>query len=150
MNFARVGLVGAAHLRWPDMEVQLEDPAQEVKRLRRCISDLMSLLALPAIWRGSEPLQIVQTLLDVLLRMLNLDFAYARLSDAFSVMPVEILRIAEDSKINLPAQEVRNMLGDPLAAYAQGSLPQIRNQLAVEGIAIVPAQLGVQDRKSVV
>src|ERR1700675_4026115 len=73
VNFGSVGLVGAAHLRWPDMEVQLEDPAQEIKRLKRCINDLMS-LALPAIWRGSEPSQIVQTLLDVLLRMLNLDF----------------------------------------------------------------------------
>jgi thioredoxin reductase (NADPH) len=132
------------------MEVQLEDPAQEIKRLRRCINDLTSLLALPAIWRGSEPSQIVQTLLDVLLRMLSLDFAYARLSDAFGVMPVEILRVAEDSKINLSAQEVRNMLGDSLAAYAQGSLPQIQNQFAVEGIAIVPAQLGVHGEIGVI
>jgi len=132
------------------MEVQLEDPAQEIKRLQRCINDLTSLLALPGIWRGSEPSQIVQTLLDVLLRMLTLDFAYARLSDAFGVVPVEILRVAEDSKINLSAQEVRNMLGDPLAAYAQGSLPQIGNQLAVEGIAIVPAQLGVHGEIGVI
>ena len=132
------------------MEVQLEDPAQEIKRLQRCINDLTSLLALPAIWRGSEPSRIVQTLLDVLLRMLTLDFAYARSSDAFGVTPVEILRVAEDSKIKLSAQEVRNMLGDPLAAYAQASLPQIRNQLAVEGIAIVPAQLGVHGEIGVV
>jgi len=132
------------------MEEQLEDPAQEIKRLRRCINDLTSLLALPAIWRGSEPSQIVQTLLDVLLRMLSLDFAYAQLSDAFGVMPVEILRVAEDSKINMSAQEVRKMLGDPGAAYAQGSLPQIRNQLAVEGIAIVPAQLGVHGEIGVI
>jgi thioredoxin reductase (NADPH) len=132
------------------MEVQLEDPAQEIKRLQRCINDLTSLLALPAIWRSSDPSQIVQTLLDVLLRMLSLDFAYARLSDAFGVMPVEILRVAEDSKINLSAQEVRKMLGDPLAAYAQGSLPQIRNQLAAEGIAIAPAQLGVHGEIGVI
>src|ERR1700729_1825069 len=148
--FAIVGLGGAAHLRWPDMEAQLEDPAQEIKRLRRCINDLTSLLALPAIWRGSEPSQIVQTLLDVLLRMLSLAFAYARLSDAFGAIPVEILRVAEDSKMNLPAQEARNMLGDPRAADAQGFLPQIRSQLAVEGIAIVPAQLGVHGEIGVI
>src|ERR1700722_13298072 len=71
-NFASVGLVEVAHLRSPDMEVQIEDPAQEIKRLQRCINDLMSLIALPAIWRGSEPSQLVQTLLDVLLRMLSL------------------------------------------------------------------------------
>jgi thioredoxin reductase (NADPH) len=132
------------------MEVQLEDPAQEIKRLRRCINDLTSLLALPAIWRGSEPSQIVQTLLDVLFRMLRLDFAYARLSDAFGVMPVEILRVAEDSKIHLSVEEVRDMLGDPLSAYAQGPLPKIRNQLAIEGIAIVPAQLGVHGEIGVI
>src|ERR1700734_680145 len=122
------------------MEVQPEDPTQEIKRLRRSINDLTSLLALPAIWRGSEPSQIVQSLLDVLFHMLSLDFAYARLSDAFGAIPVEILRVAEDS--SLSAQEVRDMLGDPLAAYAQGSLPQIRNQLVVEGIAISSVQLG--------
>jgi hypothetical protein len=95
------------------MEVQLEDPVQEIERLQRCISDLMSLLVLPAIWRGTEPSQIVQTLLDVLLRMLSLDFAYARLSDAFGAMPVEILRVAEDSKINLSAQKVQQYARRP-------------------------------------
>ena len=74
------------------MEAQIEDPAQEIKRLQRCINDLVSLQALPAIWRGSEPSQIVQTLLDVLLRMLSLDFAFARLSDAFGAAPLELLR----------------------------------------------------------
>jgi hypothetical protein len=49
------------------MEAQIEDPALEIKRLQRCMNDLVSLLALPAIWRGSGPSQIVQTLLDVLL-----------------------------------------------------------------------------------
>jgi len=132
------------------MEVPLEDPAHEIKRLRRCINDLVSLLALPAIWRGTDPSQIVEMLLDVLLRMLNLDFAFARLSGAFGATPVEVLRLSEDSKINLSAQQVRNMLGDPLAAYAQGSLPQIRNQLAAEGIAIAPAQLGVHGEIGVI
>src|SRR5580698_11372110 len=50
-SFMIAGLVVAVHLRWPDMEVRLEDPAQEIKRLQRCINDLTSLIALPAIWR---------------------------------------------------------------------------------------------------
>jgi PAS domain S-box-containing protein len=126
------------------MKEQLEDPAQEIKRLQRCINDLVSLLALPAIWRGDEPSQIVQTVLDVLLRMLSLHFAYARLNDAFSAMPVEILRVAESSKINLPVQELRNLLGHSFAADTQGSRPQIRNRLGVEDISIFPVPLGVQ------
>ena len=39
----------------------------EVKRLQSCINDLISVLALPAIWSGREPSQILGTLLDVLL-----------------------------------------------------------------------------------
>ena len=144
MNFANAGLIGALHPRRPDVEEQAQDPAQEAKRLQCCINDLVGVLALPAIWRGSEPSQIVQTLLDVLLRMLGLEFAYARLNDAFDAMPVEVLRVAECSKINLPPQELRNILGHSLAADAQGSLRQIRSQLGVEEISIFPVPLGIQ------
>ncbi|MGA8270395.1 MAG: PAS domain S-box protein, partial [Candidatus Sulfotelmatobacter sp.] len=144
MNFGSVGLVGATHPRPPDMHAQVEDPAQEIKRLQRCISDLVSVLALPAIWRGSEPSQIVQTLLDVLLRMLSLDFAYARLNEAFAAMPVEIVRVTEYSKINLSAQELGNIFGEPFASHAQGSLLQLRDRLGVDDISILPVPLGIQ------
>jgi len=125
------------------MEEQVQDPAQEAKRLQCCINDLVGVLALPAIWRGNEPSQIVQILLDVLLRMLDLEFAYARLNDAFDAMPVEILRVADYRKIDLPPQELRNILGDSLAADAQSSL-QIRNRLGVEEISIFLVPLGLQ------
>ena len=42
------------------MAVQPESPAEEIKRLRRCINDLVSVLALPATWTGSEPSRIVE------------------------------------------------------------------------------------------
>jgi len=132
------------------MQVQVEDSGQEIKRLQRCMNDLVSLLALPAIWCGSEPLQIVQTLLDVLLNMLGLDFAYGRLSESFAATPVEILRAAEHSKINLPAQELRNMLGHALATYTQESLAQIQSRLGLDNISIFPALLGVQGEIGVI
>ena len=126
------------------MEEQVEDPAREVKRLQRCINDLVGVLALPAIWRGSKPSQIIQTLLDALLRMLSLEFAYARLNDAFDAMSVEILRVAECCKIDLSPQELRNILGHSLAVGAPGSLPQVRNRLGVEKISVFPVPLGIQ------
>lgn len=49
-----------------------ELPVNEIKRLQRCNNDLVSILALPAIWTGGEPSQIVHTLLDALLGMLGL------------------------------------------------------------------------------
>jgi hypothetical protein len=63
------------------MQVQLEHPADEIKRLQRCITDLVSLLALPAMWSGSKPSNIVHTLLDSVLRMLDLDFVYVSLTN---------------------------------------------------------------------
>jgi PAS domain S-box-containing protein len=66
----------------------------EIKRLQSCINDLISVLALPAIWSGSESSQILGTLLDVLLTMLRLDFAYARLSDASEAPAIELVRLS--------------------------------------------------------
>ena len=63
------------------MEAETQRTADEVKHLKACLNDLISVVALPAIWRGGEPPEIVSTLLDVLLGMLGLDFVYARLRD---------------------------------------------------------------------
>ena len=37
------------------MEVQRETQGEQIKRLQRCINDLVSVLALPAMWSGGEP-----------------------------------------------------------------------------------------------
>src|SRR5580704_13537650 len=84
-------------------DLQSEDLAEEIKRLQRCINDLVSLLALPAMWSGSEPSQIIQTLLDALLRMLQLDFVYVRLKNTggrapMEGAPVEVVRFAESRR----------------------------------------------------
>ena len=60
------------------MHQQPTDSAAEVKRLRRCMNDLVSIFALPAVWSDGEPARILQTFLDALLVMLDLDFLYAR------------------------------------------------------------------------
>jgi PAS domain S-box-containing protein len=67
----------------------------EIKRLQSCINDLISVLALPAIWTGSESSYILGTLLDVLVTMLRLDFAYARLSEKSDGLPIELVRVGD-------------------------------------------------------
>jgi hypothetical protein len=74
----------------------MEHAEDEVKRLEGCINDLASVVALPAIWSGREPASIVTTLLDALLGMARLDFAYARLSAAGGEARIEIVRPARD------------------------------------------------------
>jgi PAS domain S-box-containing protein len=123
------------------MEEQVEDAALKAKHLQRCINDLVGVVSLSAVWRGSEPSQIVQTLLDALLRMMGLEFAYARLNDVFGAMPMEIIRVAEYSKINLYPQELLKALGDAFAG--DGSLPQIRDRLGAGEISIFRAPLGI-------
>jgi PAS domain S-box-containing protein len=126
------------------MELQVEDLAQETKRLQRCINDLVSVLALPAIWHGNEPSQIVQTLLDVLLRMLGLEFAYARLEDSLGTMPREVFRVAEPSNIKLRTEELRKIISDSFLADSQNLPSQIRDRLGIEEISILTVPLGIQ------
>jgi len=51
----------------------MKNRSEEIRRLQGCINDLVSLLALPALWIGREPPEVASTLLDVLLKMLRLD-----------------------------------------------------------------------------
>ena len=73
----------------------MEQIADEITRLQGCINDLISVLALPAMWTARESSQIGSTLLDVLVGMLRLDFAYARLSDSIDSSPIEVVRLAQ-------------------------------------------------------
>src|SRR5215472_18242322 len=70
----------------------MDETTNEIKRLQGCINDLISLLALPAMWRGQDTAQMVSTLLDVLVGMLRLDFAYVRLNDPVGGGLVEMVR----------------------------------------------------------
>src|SRR5580704_12199394 len=76
------------------MRQQQPDPASEVKRLQRCMNDLVSVLALPAVWSVSEPSRILETLLDALMGILELDFLYARIRLNSHGALIEALRIA--------------------------------------------------------
>src|SRR5919198_5044273 len=86
----------------------MEPTADEVKRLQGCINDLLSVLVLPAIWSGHEPSQILSTLLDVLLAMLRLDFAYV--SEAINGSPIEGVRLAQRRYPAAQPQEVGRAL----------------------------------------
>ena len=76
------------------MEAPLESAADEITRLRDCLNDLVSITALPALSTGGEPGQIVSTLLDALLGMLQLAFVYVRLNDSEGGRSVETVRVA--------------------------------------------------------
>src|SRR5947209_18499670 len=93
----------------------------EIKRLQTCINDLISVLALPAICSGSESSQILATLLDVLLTMLRLDFAYARLRDGSDSPPIEAVRMGDHPHSSVQPQQFSHavdpwLMGEQLPA----------------------------------
>lgn len=64
--------------RYANMHTHSSETGDDTTRLRRCLNDLVSILALPALWSGSQPEEIIRSSVDALVGMLNLDFCYAR------------------------------------------------------------------------
>src|SRR5947208_7939313 len=128
------------------MKVEMEHTDGEIKRLKACINDLISVLALPAIWSGQEPSQIVKTLLDVLLGMLRLDFVYARLSDSISGgAPIEMVRAGQPRNSTAQPQEIGQILNPWLTGDPHTSPLVIPNPTGEGKVSIAPLRLGLQD-----
>jgi PAS domain S-box-containing protein len=126
------------------MKVQLEHPADEIKRLRRYMNDLVSLLALPAMWSGSKPGDIVHTLLDSLLRMLDLDFVYVGLTSLVDAAPSETVRVAQSQEQIFRPQELCTFLNRWLGDDPQKRYLQERSHIEDEEVSLVSWPLGVQ------
>jgi PAS domain S-box-containing protein len=131
------------------VEVEMEKTTDEVKRLQSCINDLISVLALAAIWSGSESCQMLGTLLDSLVAILRLDFACARLNDSIDGSPVEVVRLAQRQHPSAQPQEVGRALGRWLGGD-QTALRLVISNPAGEGeVAIASFSLGLQDEVGV-
>src|SRR6202007_1824878 len=90
--------------------IAMEYTADEIKNLKACINDLISLLALPAIWTGREPAEILNTLLDVLLGMLRLDFVYTRVSNSIGGEAIEMVRLPHPRNLTAQPQQIGHLL----------------------------------------
>jgi signal transduction histidine kinase len=58
----------------------MEAPADDAKHRQACINDLISVLALPAIWTGHGPPHVLRTLLDALLGMFRIQLQQVMLN----------------------------------------------------------------------
>ena len=132
------------------MEVQSEHASGEIKDLQRCINDLISLLALPAIWSGGDPSQVLHTLLDALMRMLRLDLVSVRLTDLVGGAPVEIVRLAELRGRVPSAHEICEALSQCLENDSRKWPPPLRNLMGEGDVSIVPLPLGLQGELGVI
>jgi signal transduction histidine kinase len=135
------------------MEMQVEHPAEEIKRLQRCMNDLLSVLALPAMWSGAEPSQIVHTLLDALLGMLHLDFVYVRLQDPGGEAPIEMARAGPSRELSREMKTRPQEIGEVLR-HSLGDDPQkwpaLVGSCFGDDISILPLRLGLDGEIGVI
>ncbi|MGB9199131.1 MAG: PAS domain S-box protein [Terriglobales bacterium] len=132
------------------MEVQSELASGEIKHLQRCINDLISLLALPAIWSGGDPSQVLHTLLDALMRMLHLDLVSVRLMGLVGEAPVEIVRLAEPRRPMSSAHEICEALSQGFNNDSRKWPPLLRKVMGEGDVSIVHLPLGLQGELGVI
>jgi PAS domain S-box-containing protein len=132
------------------MEAKVEEAANEIKRLKACINNLISVQALPAIWSGGQPSQIVSALLDMLLKMLSLDFAYARLKDSTGGTFLEMARLAQDRNLTTAPQMIGRVLDSRLDDFSQTAPSRVRNPIGDGDVSVLLLRLGLQAEMGVV
>ncbi|MGA8504729.1 MAG: ATP-binding protein [Candidatus Sulfotelmatobacter sp.] len=115
------------------------DPALEIKHLRRCMNNLVSVLALSAAWRGHDPAEILATFVDSLMAMLNLDFFYARVIVEADQKPLEVLRAGPSHRTDEIAQSLDDWLNEDLIDRSS----QTRRKIGDQEISIFPMRMGV-------
>jgi PAS domain S-box-containing protein len=126
------------------MAAEPASPAEEIRHLRRCINDLVSVLSLPATWTGGAPPQIVGNSLDALVSMLSLDFIYARLRESSGTEFSEMVRVGSSWESEPRPEEIGEKL-QPWLENDREKLPAVvRNLFGKPAITLVPLQLGLQ------
>jgi PAS domain S-box-containing protein len=98
-----------------------ENDAEEVRRLRRTMRDLVALSTLPAVWIGLGPEGIARSLAEVLRNTLSLDLIYVRLAGLNGEGVVEVARCKHGADAE-DVEAVRASLA-PLLSDDRAELP---------------------------
>ena len=122
--------------------VKSESASTEVRRLKDCIGDLLSVSAIQAISRGSEPAHIIGALLEVLTGTLRLHLAYAEFKD--TGIPVSLARFSQLPKSNELPPAVRAPVDAWLGDKTQTSPFVIRCRGAGVDLSLALISLGLR------
>jgi C4-dicarboxylate-specific signal transduction histidine kinase len=114
---------------------------EEVTQLRACLNDLVSTMALPALWAGGEPTRIVDTLLDALMSMLRLTVVFARVRDPDTGHFTDVMRIAAAVRGTSPAGAIESAVVASLGSAR--ALSATRLPIADLEMSIASALLGL-------
>jgi PAS domain S-box-containing protein len=123
---------------------QPTDSVTEVKLLQRCMNDLVSVLALPAVWSVSEPSRILETLLDALMGILDLDFLYARVRLDSRSAPIDALKTSQLPATSYSPEEIRQALNHRFGEDPRQWPEEVSRHLAGWEVSVVPIRMGIE------
>ena len=118
-----------------------EGHSEESTRLRRCIRDLVALTALPAVWMSSDALQTAESLAEVMLEMLRLDFVYLSLRGKNAANAIEVGRFSGRPREGGPSRALSEAVKPWLE---DGSRPpsSLPDPLGGEAVPVAVIRLG--------
>lgn len=132
------------------MPDELESSTGEIKHLRRCINDLVSVLAMPATWTGGAPSQIIGNSLDALVSMLSLDFIYARIKESTGTTFTEMVRVGSTWESRPRPEQVGEKLQPWLKNDSQKLPAVVRNFFGKPAVTLAPLPLGMHGEIGVI
>ncbi len=118
--------------------------AEDVTRLRNCVSDLDRIMALPALRTGGEPAEIVEALLDALLGTLRLGFVCVRLNAPEHPPSSTTIRVADSMHGTADAQEIAQAM-DSLLGQALPTTSRTHPHVFIRdiGLAVACVPIGI-------
>jgi PAS domain S-box-containing protein len=117
---------------------------QQAVDLQSRINDLISIQALPAIWSGQQSPHIIGTLLEALVRILNLDFSYARVCGPHAGSRIELVRLPQHGVLPLSAEQFGRALWEQLGDDLSAMPLEVPNPLGSGTVNIARFHFGVQ------
>jgi PAS domain S-box-containing protein len=131
------------------MEAPLESSAEEITQLRGCVNDLVRITTLPVLSTGGEPSRIASNLVDALVGMLHLSFAFIQLNDPEGTPILEMTRVAEPFEDSTCAREIGEALK---VAVGHGRLWPRKAQVLIGDVkfSLASTRLGLQGELGVV
>jgi signal transduction histidine kinase len=126
--------------------VQREILSDDSRDLRRCLRDLVALSALPAVWIGYDTRRIAESLADVLLGLLRLDFIYVCVKTDRPDVSLEVARTEEGLHTPGQAQLLRRALAPWLNVQGYHPPVSLHNPFGSGSVrvAIIPLGIGAE------
>jgi formate hydrogenlyase transcriptional activator len=126
------------------------EPALDIEQLQGCINELIGVLALPAAWTGQDPPRLVGRMLDAVMGMLRLDFAFAWLNVDGDASHIQMARVAAAPPATGCERSIHEVLERWLGEDPRRWPSRVRNPLGKGNVAIVPVRPGLRDDIGVV